>query len=268
MFTTEFKNIPIDKIIEPKWDIRQTTKKDADSDNNNFAGLVQSIKTDGVLNPIIVSKNGNDRYEIFAGRRRFKACKMLGLKEIPANIRLETTNPTIEDDKGEKQRIALVENLHRKNLSDIEKANGILSVFTNAGYQSKNVIRFIKFLDNNGYQPGDTTDRNRILSLGKRSLTKKDTNNSKNEPIIDEKFLDTVDSIGYSPNTQYKYLQIVIKLEPDVLKKAEAKGLNINKKNMLINKELNEQPIIQKSLIDEIAYKPEKEARVIVAQKN
>jgi hypothetical protein len=55
-----------------------------------------------------------------------------------------------------------------------------------------------------------------------------------------------VDSIGYSPNTKYKYLQIVIKLEPDVLKKAEAKGLNINKKNMLINKELNEQPIIQK----------------------
>jgi type IV secretory pathway VirB4 component len=76
-----------------------------------------------------------------------------------------------------------------------------------------------------------------------------------------------VDSIGYSPNTKYKYLQIVIKLEPDVLKKAEAKGLNINKKNMLVNKELNEQPNIQKSLIDEIAYKPEKEARVIVAQK-
>jgi ParB family transcriptional regulator, chromosome partitioning protein len=80
MITTEFKNIPIDKIIEPKWDIRQTTKNDADSDNNNFAGLVQSIKTDGVLNPIIVSRNGIDKYEIFAGRRRFKACKMLGLK--------------------------------------------------------------------------------------------------------------------------------------------------------------------------------------------
>jgi ParB/RepB/Spo0J family partition protein len=166
MITTELKIIPIDKIIEPNWDIRQTTKNDSDSDNNNFAGLVQSIKTDGVLNPIIVSKNGTDKYEIFAGRRRFKACKMLGLKEIPATIRLETTTTNIEDNKGEKQRIALVENLHRKDLSDIEKANGILSVYTNAGYQPQNVIRFIKFLDNNGYQPGNTTDRNRLLSLG------------------------------------------------------------------------------------------------------
>jgi ParB-like chromosome segregation protein Spo0J len=57
MITTEFKNIPIDKIIEPKWDIRLSTKQDADSDNNDFAGLVQSIRIDGIINPIIVSKN-------------------------------------------------------------------------------------------------------------------------------------------------------------------------------------------------------------------
>ena len=179
-------------------------------------------------------------------------------------IRSEST--VITETKGEKYIIALVENLHRKDLSDFEKANGILSIYTNAGFQPQNIIRFIKFLDNNGYQPGITTDRNRILSLGNHSLNKTDTNKSKEEHIISEKFLDIVDSIGYSANTQYKYLQIVVKLQPDILKKAEAKGLNINKKNMLINKKLNEYSIIQKSLIDEIAYKPEKEARIIVAQ--
>ena len=264
--TTEFSRIPIDKIIEPEWDIRQNTKGDDDSDNNNFAGLVQSIKKDGIINPITVSKNGMDKYEIVAGRRRFKACKMLNLKEIPAVIRWDDAISSKET-KSEKQRIALVENLHRKDLSDIEKANGILSIYTNSGYQHQNIIRLIKFLDNNGYQPGTSTDRNRILSLlGKRSLTKKDTNNSKNEPIINEKFFDVVDSIGYSPNTQYKYLQIVVKLEPAVLKKAEAKGLNINKKNMLINKELNKHPEIQKKLIDQIKFKPEKEARKIATQ--
>jgi len=187
---------------------------------------------------------------------------MLGLKEIPAVIiRSETT--TIEDNKGEKQRIALLENLHRNDLSDIEKAEGILSVYTSAGYQPDDVIRMIKSLDNRGYQSGTTTDRNLILSsLGKRYLNETDTNNSKNEPAISEKFLDIVDSIGCGPNTQYKYLQIVVKLEPSILKKAEDKGLSLNKKNMLINKVLNKHPRIQKQIIDEIAYKPEKEAIV------
>ena len=171
--TTEFSRIPIDKIIEPEWDIRQNTKSDDDSDNNNFAGLVQSIKKDGIINPITVSKNEMDKYEIVAGRRRFKACKMLNLKEIPAVIRWDAIS---KENKSEKQRIALVENLHRKDLSDIEKANGILSIYTNTGYQPQNIIRFIKFLDNNGYQPGTTIDRNRILSLGKHYLNKTDTN--------------------------------------------------------------------------------------------
>ncbi|MGE5634495.1 MAG: ParB N-terminal domain-containing protein [Deltaproteobacteria bacterium] len=54
MNTTEFKNIPIDKIIEPEWGIRKDTKDDDYSDNSNLNGLVQSIKKDGVINPIII----------------------------------------------------------------------------------------------------------------------------------------------------------------------------------------------------------------------
>jgi ParB family transcriptional regulator, chromosome partitioning protein len=123
MNQVEYKNISIDKIIEPEWDIRQNTKQDVDSENNDFAGLVQSIKIDGIINPITVSKNETDKYEIVAGRRRFKACKILGLKEIPVAIELQFY------DKNDKQRIALIENLHHKDLSDIEKANGILSIY-------------------------------------------------------------------------------------------------------------------------------------------
>jgi ParB family transcriptional regulator, chromosome partitioning protein len=148
------KNISIDKIIEPDWDIRKDTKDD-DSDLN---GLIQSIKKDGVIQPIIVSKIGIDKYEIFAGRRRFKACKILKLKEIPARIKL--TNNAF--DKTEKQRIALIENLHRKDLSDTEKAEGILSIYTGAGYQSEDVVRLIKNLEHKGYQPGKT-DRTSFL---------------------------------------------------------------------------------------------------------
>lgn len=83
MSNIEYKNISIDEIIEPEWDIRKDTK---DNDENDLNGLVQSIKKDGVIQPIIVSKIRTDKYEIFAGRRRFKACKILKLKEIPARI--------------------------------------------------------------------------------------------------------------------------------------------------------------------------------------
>jgi ParB family chromosome partitioning protein len=103
MNTTEFKNIPIDKIIQPDWDIRRDTKSDDDSDNNNFAGLVQSIKKDGIISPIMVSKTTtSDQYEIVAGRRRFKACKMLGLKEIPKLIRFVNESISISLSRNNK----------------------------------------------------------------------------------------------------------------------------------------------------------------------
>ena len=255
--TTEFKNIPIDKIIEPEWDIRKDTKDDYYSDNSDINGLVQSIKKDGVIQPIIVSKTETAKYEIIAGRRRFKACKILKLKEIPAGIKLTNTY-----DKNDKQRIALIENLHRKDLSDIEKAEGILSVYTSSGYQPEDIVRLIKYLENKGYQPGKT---DRSFILGKHSLTNSNIK-SKAELMINEQFLDVVDSIGYSPNTQYKYLQIVVKLDPSILKEAEEKGLSINKKIMLTNTTLRELPELQRTLIDKIANQSEQVARTIISE--
>lgn len=241
--TKEFKNIPIDKIIEPEWDIRKDTKDD--NDNSNLNGLVQSIKKDGVINPITVTiKNGTDKYEIIAGRRRFKACQILKLKEIPAIIKSDPY------DKTDKQRIALIENLHRKDLSDTEKAEGILLVYTSAGYQSEDVVRMIKYLENNGYQPGKT---DRSLILGNASLNKSSIKSKEEPAVLDEQFLDILDSIGYSPNTQYKYLQIAVKLDPSILKEAEEKGLSINKKIMLTNTKLREFPELERILIDKIA---------------
>ena len=135
----EYKNISIDEIIEPEWDIRKDSKDDDDHDLN---GLVQSIKKDGVIQPIIVSKTKTDKYEIFAGRRRYKACKILRLKEIPARIESQSY------DRTDKQRIALIENLHRKELEDTEKGVGILAVYEAAGYTGEQAISGTKSIDN------------------------------------------------------------------------------------------------------------------------
>lgn len=82
-------------------------------DEASINELAQSIKEHGVIQPIIVRKIG-DKYEIVAGERRFRASQVAGLTKVPALIR------NIDD--KESAKVALLENLQRKNLNAIEEA--------------------------------------------------------------------------------------------------------------------------------------------------
>lgn len=75
--------------------------------------LADSIKQFGVLQPLLVKKNG-DYYEIIAGERRWRAAKLAGLKEVPVVVREYTEKEIVE--------IALIENIQRENLNPIEEA--------------------------------------------------------------------------------------------------------------------------------------------------
>ncbi|MGB8953291.1 MAG: ParB/RepB/Spo0J family partition protein [Candidatus Aminicenantales bacterium] len=86
------------------------------SELGNLQELMSSIKSKGVLEPIIVRPREN-RYEIIAGERRFVASKNVGLKEIPC-IEMDV-------DDSEAMEISLVENLQRKDLSAFEEADGL-----------------------------------------------------------------------------------------------------------------------------------------------
>ncbi|HRQ87064.1 MAG TPA: ParB/RepB/Spo0J family partition protein, partial [Candidatus Saccharibacteria bacterium] len=78
-----------------------------------LAELAESIKTHGVLQPIIVVSKGG-RYEIVAGERRYRAAKMAGLKTIPALIRSLSDQNKLE--------LSLIENIQRQDLNAIETA--------------------------------------------------------------------------------------------------------------------------------------------------
>lgn len=82
-------------------------------DENALNELAQSIKNLGVIQPITVRKKG-DNYELISGERRYRASQIVGLKEVPAFIRLA-------DDK-EMLEMALVENIQREDLDAIEVA--------------------------------------------------------------------------------------------------------------------------------------------------
>ena len=82
-------------------------------DDEKIAELAQSIKEHGIIQPIILNKKDNS-YIIVAGERRWRAAKLLGLKEIPAII-MELTEKNILE-------VSLIENIQRQDLNPIEEA--------------------------------------------------------------------------------------------------------------------------------------------------
>ncbi len=97
--------------IEPN---KKQPRKDFEPESLNE--LSESISQHGVLQPLVVRPILGGGYEIVAGERRFRAARMAGLTEVPVVIRELTDSQTME--------LALIENLQRENLSDLELANG------------------------------------------------------------------------------------------------------------------------------------------------
>ena len=83
-------------------------------DETALRELAQSIKEQGVIQPVTVRKLGYNKYQLISGERRLRASKMAGLTKIPAFIRVANDEQMLE--------LALIENIHRENLNAIEVA--------------------------------------------------------------------------------------------------------------------------------------------------
>ncbi len=94
--------------------------------------LADSIKEQGIIQPIIVEKDG-DRFNIIAGERRFRAARITGLFEIPAIIRKYT--------EAEKLEAALIENIQREDLNAVEEAKAYAQLMTTLNLNQEEVAR-------------------------------------------------------------------------------------------------------------------------------
>lgn len=103
-------------------------------DEDKLAELADSIRQNGVLQPILVKRKGQ-KYEIVAGERRYQASKLAGLKEIPAVVR------EIDDDKV--FQLALIENLQRSDLSPIEEAKGYKQLLTSRSLTQEELAKIL-----------------------------------------------------------------------------------------------------------------------------
>jgi ParB family chromosome partitioning protein len=86
-------------------------------DQESLASLAESIKAQGIMQPILVRSVADDQYEIIAGERRWRASQLAGLTEVPVLIR------DIPDEAA--LAMALIENIQRENLNPLEEAQGI-----------------------------------------------------------------------------------------------------------------------------------------------
>jgi len=106
------RTIRLDKIEPAENQPRQERKKGIDE-------LASSLRTDGLLQPIVVSKGrGEDHYRIIAGERRFHAAKSIGWTEIECKI--------LDRPEKEIYKLAVIENLQRENLSPYEEVDALL----------------------------------------------------------------------------------------------------------------------------------------------
>jgi ParB family chromosome partitioning protein len=105
------QQLPVERLQPGRYQPR--TRMDAEA----LAELADSIRVQGVIQPILVRPAGGERYEIIAGERRFRAAQMAGLTEVPVTVR------DVPDDAA--LAMALIENIQRENLNPLEEAQGV-----------------------------------------------------------------------------------------------------------------------------------------------
>ena len=129
---SNYKLVPIELIEPGPW---QPRKK---FDNNNMQTLAESIKKQGIIQPVVLKtkKDSPNKYFLIAGERRWRAAQLAKIHHIPAIIRDDVEENKIPE-------LALVENIQRSELNPIEEAEGYLSLINKYKYTQEEVSKAV-----------------------------------------------------------------------------------------------------------------------------
>lgn len=126
-------------------------------DENALQELAESIKTHGLLQPIVVRPMPGGAYQIVAGERRWRACRIAGLSVVPVIVK--------ELDDKQTMELALIENLQRKDLNPVEEANGYSRLLKEFSLTQEEVANRV------GKSRAAVTNALRLLNLPDEQLT-------------------------------------------------------------------------------------------------
>jgi ParB family transcriptional regulator, chromosome partitioning protein len=142
---TELAQIPVGSI---RPNARQPRKR---VDAEGVAGLAESVRAQGVIQPVVVRPDGEGGYELVAGERRWRAAKAAGLPTVPALVR--------ETDDRDSLLLALVENVAREDLSPVEEARAY------AVLQDEFTLSLGDIAERVGHSKPSVSNRLRLLDL-------------------------------------------------------------------------------------------------------
>ncbi len=114
--TEILRQLSVESIERGRYQPRQDLREDS------LQELAESIRAQGVVQPVLVRPLGGDRYELIAGERRWRAAQLAGLREVPAVIRDLPDRAAIA--------VALIENIQRENLNPLEEAAALHRLIT------------------------------------------------------------------------------------------------------------------------------------------
>ena len=127
-----YKMVPVEFIKPGPWQPRKIFDKD------ELESLSNSIKKQGIIQPVILKSNDTvkNEYFIIAGERRWRACQLAKIHEIPAIIRDDINDEKIAE-------LSLVENIQRSELNPIEEAEGYQSLLSNYNYTQEDISKAV-----------------------------------------------------------------------------------------------------------------------------
>ncbi|MGY0373833.1 nucleoid occlusion protein [Clostridium sp. JNZ J1-5] len=168
--------------------------------------LAQSIKAYGIIQPLSVRKISDDKYELIAGERRFKAAKKVGLNEVPVIV--------LDISDKDSAAIALLENLQREDLNFIEEAEAYYNLIKEHNYTQDQLANII------GKKQSTIANKMRILKL-------------------DEKIREKVLENNLTERHARALLKLpTVELQNKVLKIVISKEMNVKNTEQLIDREL------------------------------
>lgn len=119
------QEIPLTQILVSPFQPRK------DFLESDLSQLAQSVKANGILQPILIRKTGDGAYELIAGERRFRAAKLAKLSTIPSIVK-SASDP-------QSMSFALVENIQRKNLNPMDEARAYTRLMKEFGFTQEKV---------------------------------------------------------------------------------------------------------------------------------
>ena len=217
-----FKMVPTEFIKPGPWQPRKIF------DKIELESLSSSIKNQGIIQPVILKsvKNSNNQYYLIAGERRWRACQLAKIHEIPAIIRDDIHDQKVTE-------LSLVENIQRSELNAIEEADGYQSLLKTYNYTQEDISNAV------GKSRSYIGNMLRLLSLtdkAKKYLSQKKLTIGQVRPLIGHKDIDIFLEIIIKENLTSRQVEKLIKKE----NKKSSKSINKNIDIINLENELTE----------------------------